>query len=46
MNYQLTMATATLPRLIRDGAGAPVWRVVGNGHGDERLALAALPKAR
>lgn len=46
VNYRLIVATTTLPRLTRDGAGAPVWRVVGNGHGEERRALAALPKAR
>ncbi|WP_406003451.1 replication-relaxation family protein [Streptomyces sp. NBC_00829] len=46
VNYRLTVATTTLPRLTRDGAGAPVWRVVGNGHGEERCALVALPKAR
>ncbi|MFF1496586.1 replication-relaxation family protein [Streptomyces sp. NPDC058304] len=46
VNYRLTVATTTLPRLTRDGADAPVWRVVGNGHGEERRALAALPKAR
>ncbi|MET9693531.1 hypothetical protein ABZY81_34705 [Streptomyces sp. NPDC006514] len=46
VNYQLTVATTVLPRLTRDGARAPVWQVVGNGHGEERRALAALPKAR
>ncbi|MER6394298.1 replication-relaxation family protein [Streptomyces sp. NPDC001523] len=46
VNYRLTVATTTLSLLTRDGAGAPVWRVVGNGHGEERRALAALPKAR
>ncbi|MER6317044.1 replication-relaxation family protein [Streptomyces sp. NPDC001581] len=46
VNYRLTVATTTLPRLTRDGADAPVWRVVGNGHGEERRTLAALPKAR
>ncbi|MFE1876956.1 replication-relaxation family protein [Streptomyces sp. NPDC059496] len=46
VNYRLTVATTTLPPLIRDGAGVPVWRVVGNGHSEERFALAALPKAR
>ncbi|MGI5451447.1 replication-relaxation family protein [Streptomyces sp. CA-243310] len=46
VNYRLTVATTTLPLLTRDGAGAPVWRVVGNGRGEERRALAALPKAR
>ncbi|OKK12201.1 mucin [Streptomyces sp. CB00455] len=46
VNYRLTVATTTLPLLTHDGADAPVWRVVGNGHGEERRALAALPKAR
>ncbi|WP_406087726.1 replication-relaxation family protein [Streptomyces virginiae] len=46
VNYRLTVATTTLPLLTRDGACAPVWRVVGNGHGEERRALVALPKAR
>lgn len=46
VNYRLTVATTTLPILTRDRADGPVWRVVGNGHGEERRALAALPKAR
>ncbi|MFB6807594.1 replication-relaxation family protein [Streptomyces sp. NPDC056387] len=46
VNYRLTVATTTLPRLTRDGAGGPVWRAVGNGRGEERLTLEALPKAR
>ncbi|MEU2134656.1 hypothetical protein [Streptomyces sp. NPDC018352] len=41
-----TMATMVLPLLIRHGADGPVWRVVGIGHGEERRALVALPKAR
>ncbi|MFD9411282.1 hypothetical protein ACFWBN_30260 [Streptomyces sp. NPDC059989] len=46
VNYRLTVATTTLPLLTRDKADGRVWRVVGNGHGEERRALAALPKAR
>ncbi|MEU6212709.1 replication-relaxation family protein [Streptomyces sp. NPDC047023] len=46
VNYRLTVATTTLPRLTRDGAGGAVWRAVGNSHGEERRTLAALPKAR
>ncbi|MFF8918989.1 replication-relaxation family protein [Streptomyces sp. NPDC015032] len=46
VNYRLTVATTTLPLLTRDGADRPVWRVVGRGHGEERRALAALPKAQ
>ncbi|MFJ3520654.1 hypothetical protein [Streptomyces sp. NPDC090131] len=46
VNYRLTVATTTLPRLTREGADGRVWRVVGNSHGEERRALAALPKAR
>lgn len=46
VNHRLTVATTTLPRLTREGADGRVWRVVGNGHGEERRALAALPKAR
>nr|MDT0521328.1 replication-relaxation family protein [Streptomyces sp. DSM 41633] len=46
VNYRLTVATTTLPLLTRDRADGRVWRVVGNGHGEERRALAALPKAR
>ncbi|MCX4804572.1 hypothetical protein OG594_23570 [Streptomyces sp. NBC_01214] len=46
VKYQLIVATTALPRLTRDGARAPVWRVVSNGHGEQRRALAALPKAR
>ncbi|MEU3464634.1 hypothetical protein ABZ721_32375 [Streptomyces sp. NPDC006733] len=45
VNYKLTVATTTLPLLMKDGAGAAVWRVVGKGHGEEHHALAALPKA-
>ncbi|MGW6744822.1 replication-relaxation family protein [Streptomyces sp. NPDC055025] len=44
VNYRLTVATTTLPLLIRDGAGRPVWRVVGRDEG--RRSLAGLPKAR
>ncbi|MDX3130052.1 hypothetical protein PV367_09680 [Streptomyces europaeiscabiei] len=46
MNYWLTVATTTLPLLARHGADGPVWRVVGNGRGEDRCSLAALPKAR
>jgi hypothetical protein len=46
VNYRLTVATTTLPLLTRHGADGPVWRVVGNGRGDDRCSLAALPKAR
>ncbi|GAA1545762.1 hypothetical protein GCM10009730_63540 [Streptomyces albidochromogenes] len=46
VNYRLTLATTTLPLLTHDRADGRVWRVVGNGHGEERRALAALPKAR
>ncbi|MER8225399.1 replication-relaxation family protein [Streptomyces sp. NPDC094143] len=46
VNYRLTVATTTLPLLTRDGADGPVWRVVGNGRGEDRCPLAALPKAR
>ncbi|MEU8943608.1 hypothetical protein OHU17_38010 (plasmid) [Streptomyces goshikiensis] len=46
MNYRLTVATTTLPLLTRDRADGRVRRVVGNNHGEERRALAALPKAR
>ncbi|MEV5142247.1 replication-relaxation family protein [Streptomyces syringium] len=44
VNYQITVATTTLPLLTRHGADRPVWRVVGRG--EARYALAALPKAR
>ncbi|MEV7730137.1 hypothetical protein AB0P15_36315 [Streptomyces sp. NPDC087917] len=44
VNYRLNVATTNLPRLTRDGG--PVWRVVGNGHGEQRRALSALPKTR
>ncbi|MCX4775064.1 replication-relaxation family protein [Streptomyces sp. NBC_01285] len=46
VNYRLTVATTTLPLLTGDGADRPVWQVVGRGHGEERRALAALPKAQ
>jgi hypothetical protein len=46
VNYRLTVATTTLPLLTRHGADGPVWRVVGNGRGEDRCSLAALPKAR
>ncbi|MFH0179152.1 hypothetical protein ACIA6D_42555 [Streptomyces cacaoi] len=36
--------SGSLPLLARHGADRPVWRVVG--HGEDRRALAALPKAR
>ncbi|WP_446039043.1 replication-relaxation family protein [Streptomyces sp. SID1121] len=44
VNYRMTVATTTLHRLTREGAERRVWRVVG--HGEDRRALAALPKAR
>ncbi|MCX5207627.1 replication-relaxation family protein [Streptomyces sp. NBC_00237] len=46
VNYRLTVATTTLPLLMKRGAGKAVWRVVGRHRGEERLPLAALPKAR
>jgi hypothetical protein len=46
VNYRLTVATTTLPLLTRHGADGPVWRVVGNGRGEDRCSLAVLPKAR
>lgn len=46
VGYRLSVATTTLPLLTRNGAGKAVWRVVGNGRGEERRTLAALPKAR
>lgn len=44
--YRLTVATTPLPLLTKHGAGRAVWRVVGNHRGEERMTLAALPKAR
>ena len=44
VGYRITVATTTLGLLTRDGADRPVWRAVG--HGGDRRALAALPKAR
>ncbi|MEU9289179.1 replication-relaxation family protein [Streptomyces sp. NPDC048275] len=44
VNYRLTVATTTLAQLTRQGPDQAVWRAVG--HGEDRLALAALPKAR
>ncbi|KND39698.1 replication-relaxation family protein [Streptomyces stelliscabiei] len=44
VNYRLTVATTTLAQLTGQGPDQPVWRVVG--HGEDRLALAMLPKAR
>lgn len=44
VNYRLTVATTTLAQLTGQGPDQPVWRVVG--HGEDRLALAVLPKAR
>ncbi|UUU19060.1 hypothetical protein [Streptomyces sp. DSM 40750] len=38
------MATTTLTQLTRQGHDQPVWRVVG--HGEDRPALDAVPKAR
>ncbi|MEH0557321.1 replication-relaxation family protein [Streptomyces sp. B21-101] len=46
VNYRMTVATTTLPLLTRSGADGPVWRVAGNGRGEDRCSLAALPKAR
>ncbi|MET8755545.1 hypothetical protein ABZW32_36420 [Streptomyces sp. NPDC004667] len=46
VNHRLTVATTTLPRLTREEADGRVRRAVGNGHGEERRALAAPPKAR
>ncbi|MFF8973672.1 replication-relaxation family protein [Streptomyces sp. NPDC014995] len=46
VNYRLTVATTTLPLLTCDGADGPVWWVVGNGRGEDRCSLTALPKAR
>ncbi|MFF2964933.1 replication-relaxation family protein [Streptomyces sp. NPDC057963] len=46
VNYRLTVATTTLALLTRDGADRLVWRVAGRGHGEERRALDALPKAQ
>ncbi|MFI5726860.1 hypothetical protein [Streptomyces cyaneofuscatus] len=46
VGYRLTVATATLALLTEYGAGRAVWRVVGNGRGEGRRMLAALPKAR
>ncbi|MFD0622066.1 hypothetical protein ACFQ2K_03855 [Streptomyces sanglieri] len=46
VGYRFIVATTTLPLPTRHGADGPVWRVVGNSHGEERRALAALPKAR
>ncbi|MEU4655045.1 replication-relaxation family protein [Streptomyces sp. NPDC023723] len=43
-NWRITVATTTLHQLTHDGAGRPVWRVVG--HGEDRRALTALPKPR
>jgi hypothetical protein len=34
----MTVATTTLPLLTQDGADRPVWRVVGNGRGEEVAA--------
>ncbi|MEV6774750.1 hypothetical protein [Streptomyces syringium] len=44
VNYQITVATTTLPLLTRHGADRPVWRAAGRG--EDRYAFAALPKAR
>ncbi|MFJ2272397.1 hypothetical protein ACIOHO_40235 [Streptomyces sp. NPDC087849] len=46
VGYRLTVVITILPLPTRHGADGPVWRVVGNSHGEERSALAALPKAQ
>lgn len=43
-NWRITVATTTLPRLTRDGADRPVWRIAG--HGEARRTLAAAPRPR
>ncbi|MEU3657130.1 hypothetical protein AB0E67_30900 [Streptomyces sp. NPDC032161] len=46
VNQRFTVATTPLPLLTRDGSDRAVWRITGRDRGEERRALAALPKAR
>ncbi|MEU5366835.1 hypothetical protein ABZ354_25760 [Streptomyces sp. NPDC005925] len=46
VGYWMTVATTTLHRLTCGGADGPVWRIAGNGRGEDWRTLVALPKAR